>query len=185
MRSFYMVRHGETTTNLEKIATGQMNVELTRIGKQQAEQCRNVIKSIGLKPDVILCSGLNRTIHTADIINQVLGCNVYIRPELDEQNYGDWEGKRWDIILPEIEKDGENPPNGESQSEFYARINSAIEELFDVFGGTILFVAHAGVFKCMFTKYGYPQATIENGVLYEFKFSTSGDELLDVQSIRN
>lgn len=180
MRSFYMVRHGETTTNLEKIATGQMDVDLTGSGKHQAEQCRNILSSIGLKPDVILCSGLIRTKQTADIINQVLGCPLYHRPELNEQNYGDWEGKHWDIILPEIEKYGENPPNGENQLEFYARVNSAIEELLGIFDGTILFVTHAGVFKGMFSKFGYSQANAENGVLYEFRFSTDGYKLLNV-----
>jgi len=72
MRSFYMVRHGETATNLDKIATGQIDVSLTDKGKQQAAECRDVIHAKGLKPDVILCSGLTRTKETANIINQDL-----------------------------------------------------------------------------------------------------------------
>ena len=132
MRNFYMVRHGETTTNRERITTGQADVDLTENGKRQAEQCRNVIDSLNLKTDVILCSGLIRTKATADIINQTLQCPIYRHSELNEQSYGIWEGKDWDMILQEIEKHGVNPPGGENQLEFYARVTCAIEELLDV-----------------------------------------------------
>ncbi len=172
MRSFYMVRHGETTTNLDKIATGQMDVSLTGKGKEQAAECRAVIHAKGLKPDVILCSGLNRTKETADIINQDLNCPLHQHGELNEQSYGDWEGQSWDVILPEIEKQGENPPNGETQEEFIERINKAFEKLLSQYEGTILFVTHAGVFKSLSVKYGHDLEKIENGVLYELIFST-------------
>lgn len=180
MRSFYMIRHGETTTNFEKLATGQLDIELTEKGKNQAEQCRDTIRSMELKLDVILCSGLVRTKQTDDIINEKLGCPIFLRPELNEQNYGDWENKPWESILSEIKENGENPPNGESQLEFYNRINSAIENLLEIFDGTILFVSHAGVFKSVYSKFNLSQSNIENGVLYEFKFSLKGDVLLEV-----
>ena len=82
--------------------------------------------------------------------------------------------------MSEIKENGENPPNGESQLEFYNRINSAIENLLEIFDGTILFVSHAGVFKSMYSKFNLSQSNIENGVLYEFKFSLKGDVLLEV-----
>lgn len=179
MRSFYMVRHGETTTNLDKIATGQINVSLTDKGKQQAAEYRDVIHAKGLRPDIILCSGLTRTKETADIINQNLNCPLYQHPELNEQSYGDWEGQSWDVILPEIEKHGENPPNGETQQEFIDRVNNAFVTLLDQYDSTILFVTHAGVFKSLFAKYEHDAEKVKNGVLYKFVFSKAG-KLSDV-----
>lgn len=151
-----------------------MDVSLTGKGKEQAAECRAVIHAKGLKPDVILCSGLNRTKETADIINQDSNCPLHQHGELNEQSYGDWEGQSWDDILPEIEKQGENLPNGETQQEFIDRINTAFEKLLDQYKGTILFVTHAGVFKSLFSKHQYEAEKVENGVLYELVFSEEG-----------
>lgn len=183
MRNFYMVRHGETTTNLDKIATGQTDVSLTNKGKQQAAKCRDVIQANNIKPDLILCSGLSRTKETADIINQDLKCPIHQHAQINEQSYGDWEGQSWDIVLPEIEKRGENPPNGETQQEFIDRINTAFENLLDQYEGTILFVTHAGVFKSLFAKHQYEAEKVENGVLYELVFSEEG-QLSDVSKYK-
>ena len=175
-----MVRHGETTTNLNKIATGQIDASLTDKGRVQAEECKEIIYIKAIKPDVILCSGLERTKETAEIINQDLNCPLYQHPELNEQNYGEWEGQPWDVVLPEIEKYGENPPHGEKQQEFIERINKAFEQLLGQYSGTILFVTHAGVFKSLFSEYGHPGNKVENGVLYELKFPRNTNKLLKV-----
>ncbi len=180
MRSFYMVRHGETTTNLDKIATGQMDVLLTPKGIEQAEKCRKVIDAHSIHPDIILCSGLQRTKQTAEIINKEIKSPLHQHSELNEQSYGDWEGQEWADVHLEIEKYGENPINGETKIEFIERIVSAFEKLLCHYDEeTILFVTHAGVFEALLSKYKYRHEKIKNGVLYYIQFSESGDELLN------
>ena len=180
MRSFYMVRHGETSTNLKRIATGQMDVSLTENGVNQATDCKRIIHAKGIQPDIIICSGLKRTKETADIINEDLNCPLYQYADLNEQHYGDWEGLSWDIVLPKIEKYGENPPGGESQKTFIDRINRSFTKLLDQYSGTILFITHAGVFKTLFLKYGLNAENVKSGILYELKFSETNLSLLDV-----
>ncbi len=175
MKNFFMIRHGQTTTNLEEIATGQIDVHLTPLGVSQAEKCRDVIDSVGFEPSVVIHSALIRTKETADIINQNLQCALHSEPGINEQYYGDWEGKAWKDILPEIEQRGENPPHGETQEQFVTRINKAIQSILERFSGSPLIVSHAGVFKALCLQYGCSLGKIENGVLYEFRFSESGN----------
>ena len=62
----YIARHGQTTTN----ALGYHQLDdddLTELGIQQAKELRDKIKD--KKFDIIICSPLTRTKHTAEIIN--------------------------------------------------------------------------------------------------------------------
>ena len=62
----YIVRHGQTTTNVLGYHSLESD-DLTELGIKQAEELRERIKN--MKFDIIICSPLIRTKHTADIIN--------------------------------------------------------------------------------------------------------------------
>lgn len=62
----YLIRHGETTGNVEKFHQGWGSVGLTEKGTEQAKKLKNVITK--KKFDRIICSDLLRTRQTCSIL---------------------------------------------------------------------------------------------------------------------
>ncbi len=64
----YLVRHGQTDSNLKKVYDNvELDEDINENGIKQAEELRNKIMNI--KFDIIYSSQLKRAIHTANIIN--------------------------------------------------------------------------------------------------------------------
>ncbi len=59
----YIVRHGQTEANVNRLFNGRNQKDLTDFGIEQAERLASQLKN--LKIDLIFCSPLKRTIHTA------------------------------------------------------------------------------------------------------------------------
>ena len=76
-------------------------------------------------------------------------CKTMIAPQLMEQSFGDWEGKRYDDILI----DGNNPqdllpPGGETFTAVCQRVHAWIDQMLAEYEGrTIIAVCHAGVIR--------------------------------------
>ena len=66
MITLYLVRHGQTKENLERIFQGHLPGTLTEEGIEQAKQLREELKDI--KFDSIICSDLQRAVDTVDIL---------------------------------------------------------------------------------------------------------------------
>ena len=62
-----MIRHGESSWNLEKRFTGWCDVPLTKHGEDDARDAGTLIGERGMKFDVVFTSGLERAWKTADI----------------------------------------------------------------------------------------------------------------------
>ena len=62
-----LLRHGESTWNLENLFTGWTDVGLTEPGKEEARQAGRLIREAGLTPDFLHTSVLSRAIDTADL----------------------------------------------------------------------------------------------------------------------
>ena len=73
MRFLILVRHGQSTWNLEKKFTGWVDVELTENGKLEAEKAGKLIKQKNINIDFYYSSLQKRAIHTLKIIQEVLG----------------------------------------------------------------------------------------------------------------
>ena len=90
---FYVLRHGETFKNLEKIIQGSsLNSNLTVTGINQIKMISEYFYNI--KIDLICSSHLIRAIETASIIASLndYNHNLYIIPEFCERNYGYLDG---------------------------------------------------------------------------------------------
>ncbi len=101
MGRVYLLRHGQTKWNREKIFRGQTDVPLNDFGRQQAKALSEALKKEGLKDPVFLSSPLERAHETAEI---VAGLFTEFKVEIDraflDMCYGEWEGK----ALKEIEE---------------------------------------------------------------------------------
>jgi 2,3-bisphosphoglycerate-dependent phosphoglycerate mutase len=64
MHKLVLIRHGESTWNLENRFTGWTDVDLTHTGIEQARQAGRLLKSEGYEFDVAYTSVLKRAIHT-------------------------------------------------------------------------------------------------------------------------
>jgi 2,3-bisphosphoglycerate-dependent phosphoglycerate mutase len=64
MHKLVLIRHGESTWNLENRFTGWTDVDLTPTGVEQAKQAGRLLKAEGYEFDIACTSVLRRAIHT-------------------------------------------------------------------------------------------------------------------------
>jgi 2,3-bisphosphoglycerate-dependent phosphoglycerate mutase len=64
MYTLVLIRHGESTWNLENRFTGWTDVDLTPLGIEQAKQCGQLLRQKGYAFDLAYTSVLQRAIHT-------------------------------------------------------------------------------------------------------------------------
>ena len=85
-----LLRHGESTADAAGTFTGILDVPLTRRGAEQAEAVGAMLRRSGIIPDLTLTSTLQRTVHTAELVSDVLGRDIPTEAlwQLNERNYG-------------------------------------------------------------------------------------------------
>ena len=90
-----LLRHGQSTWNLENIFTGWHDVPLSERGDIEAIDAGVLMKEAGLLPDVVHTSLLLRAIETADLALAELGRSwIPVRRSwrLNERHYGTLQG---------------------------------------------------------------------------------------------
>ncbi len=90
-----LLRHGQSTWNLENLFTGWHDVPLSEHGDTEAIDAGRLIKEAGLLPDVVHTSLLLRAIETADLALAELGLSwIPVRRSwrLNERHYGALQG---------------------------------------------------------------------------------------------
>ena len=90
MSFLILVRHGQSTWNLENKFTGWVDVDLTEQGKLEAEKAGSLIKSQNMKISYYYSSFQLRANHTMEIIKKILNDNNnFIKAwQLNERHYG-------------------------------------------------------------------------------------------------
>jgi broad specificity phosphatase PhoE len=166
-KAFYMIRHGETEANKARIMAGSVDSPLTQLGRDQADQARQVIEQLAEKPSVIIHSQLSRARDTARIINQNLGLPMIEDPDYAEMHAGDWEGISYDDCHTMM-RGWQDPPNGESFEAFFTRIKRAKNKALKETEGTPLIVCHGGVFRAFAKLYGLETWGVMNCHLHHF-----------------
>ena len=157
----YIVRHGQTDSNLAKVFNTYIE-DINENGIKQAEELRDKIKDI--KFDIIYCSPLLRAVHTKDIIN-VNNIKTIYEPRLEERDPGVLAGMPWDTVDREkywnyYEK--EVYKDEESIEHLCKRVEEFLNELKEKDYKKVLIVAHSGVSKAF---YKYFNGLPENGAL--------------------
>ncbi len=137
-----LVRHGESVWNAEGRLQGQLDPELSALGRRQVEALAPLVA--GLRPQRCVSSDLARARQTAEILG-------YPEPELDsawrEVDVGDWSGRLAAEIDPQAmarwRTGAVDAPGGESRAAFLARVGAALDALAGS-GGTVLVSTHGG-----------------------------------------
>jgi broad specificity phosphatase PhoE len=153
----YLIRHGQTTGDVEDRYGGSYDDELTEKGKGQAQELANKLSDSGI--EVLYCSPLKRALQTAEILKNKLGCEIKIIDNLKERNKnGILSGMTKTEAMaksPELVqklKDYRNQIDGaESQEDFVERIKTAIGEITSIENySKIGIVTHGGPIWAVF-----------------------------------
>ncbi len=95
MHTLVLVRHGESTWNLENRFTGWTDVPLTETGVAQAQEAGRLIRAKGYEFDIAYTSVLKRAIHTLwHAMNEMDRVWLPVRNDwrLNERHYGALQG---------------------------------------------------------------------------------------------
>ena len=154
--TFYIIRHGESLGNFNKLFLGHTDMDLTERGYTQAGITAEALKDIHF--DAIYSSDLMRAYNTAIPNARLRDMNIIKSTELREIYAGRWEGKSASQIT---EEDGElftvhwrrsfgtfRIPEGESVLEAGNRFRRALEAIAkENTGKTVLITSHAAVIR--------------------------------------
>jgi broad specificity phosphatase PhoE len=85
-----LVRHGQTERSSRGAYSGQLDVPLTSLGREQAQRCAE--RLAGTDVDAIYTSPLVRALQTAQAVAEASGVSLTIDDRLIEVDYGPFEG---------------------------------------------------------------------------------------------
>eukprot|EP00347_Sterkiella_histriomuscorum_P004203 403361353 len=129
----WLVRHGETYANIDKIIQGQQGGELTQKGVEQAKLVSQ--RLLNEKFDAIYCSDLNRTLQTAShIVEFHQQTQFFPDSRLREKSGGVLEGQPLSAFKKEAAQAKKTvrdfrPPKGENWKDVMARAQAFIQEM--------------------------------------------------------
>src|SRR4029077_17758268 len=89
----YFLRHGETDWNVARRIQGRTDIALNSNGVKQATLWRPFFERISLAG--VFSLSLFRSMETAVLATRRPPCVI---DELNERNYGEWEGRVWNDI---------------------------------------------------------------------------------------
>lgn len=143
-KELWVVRH--TAVDMPKgVCYGQTDVGLLSTFNEEALDVKKRLS--GYLPDVVFSSPLSRATRLANAV----GYDPQLDHRLLEQNFGEWEEKRYDEINdPQLQRWYDNyvdvvPTGGESFRQQVERVGYFIEELRASAYSSILVFAHGGV----------------------------------------
>jgi probable phosphoglycerate mutase len=168
---FCIVRHGETAWNAEMRVQGQLDIPLNDVGRWQATQVAVALSAIQF--DAVVSSDLLRAKETARLAasNNSVGAprsghpamqttsaptgEIEYTPALRERHYGKFQGLKYVEAQQQFPEDFAAHKhrhadfaygNGESLTDFAARVMAVMAKLLnDYQGKTLLVVSHGGV----------------------------------------
>jgi probable phosphoglycerate mutase len=157
MARWWLLRHGESTWNRERVVQGQNDESvLTAAGREQVAQAVARLASAGV--EAIVTSDLARALESAQVAATLLQVPVLVDEGLRERHYGVLEGEPLSVATPEllgfeggrVISSSARPAGGESIDDLYARTRATAERLLDAYGdATLLIVTHGGAVRTL------------------------------------
>ena len=130
-----MLRHGQTEYNTGSRMQGQLDTDLTDLGREQAVAAAEVLAK--RQPLTIMSSDLRRALDTAVSLGERAGMPVLVDARLRETHLGEWQGLTHvevDAVAPGARLAWRNdsrwaPPGGESRVDVAGRSMPLVTEL--------------------------------------------------------
>lgn len=143
MTTLYLVRHGETIDNANRIMQGQTQGELNATGIEQARRLAD--KMSGVHIDAFVSSDLKRAYDTCKIIAGPHGNEVAVTPLLRERDWGGFTGR----YIPDLKNESwpDDIESVETLKERAARFIDYIKASYP--GKVVLAVGHGIINKAV------------------------------------
>ncbi len=152
-----VIRHGQTTWNITNRFQGHLDIDLSELGKKQAERIADHLASEPI--DVLYSSDLKRALDTALPLAQLKSLDVRTDTRLRERHMGIFQGYTFEQIREKFPEEYEKfmtwdpdyvMPDGESSREKYRRSIAFFEEIAAAHqGGTVAVITHGGVLDAL------------------------------------
>lgn len=195
MAKLILLRHGQSTWNLENRFTGWVDVPLTPQGEEEAIQAGEKLKAAGIHIDKAYTSVLDRAIQTLRLCLHAAGqTNVptEMSEALNERHYGDLQGLNKAEVAAKFGEEqvklwrrsySVRPPGGESLADtaartlpyFYDKILPDVKT-----GKNVLVSAHGNSLRAIvmkldnLTEEQVLDLNIPNGVPIVYEFDSEG-----------
>lgn len=157
MLRIILLRHGETTWNVEGRYQGQVDTPLSPRGLEQGRLAAEALKEIPI--DRAIASPLSRSYETCKMAADLHGLPIATDDRLIEIAHGRWEGCFADAIAREYPEefllwhtapDKVQMPGGENLEDVRKRAREAFDEYAEKYDGeTVLVCAHDAVNKAL------------------------------------
>ncbi len=163
MQRLLILRHGESTWNVEHRWQGWLDAPLTPEGEAQAAARARSLAHDSFAPRVIYSSDLERATRTAEILAAHLESPVITDAGLRERFGGEWQGYTGEEIdehwpgMRAAWRRGElaAPPGGEEDGDVLRRFDAALARVLDHAGhGIACIVTHHGMLRLVATRAG-------------------------------
>mgnify|MGYP005918625611 FL=1 len=158
MTKFLIIRHGQSTANLEERYAGWYDAPLTELGRKQAAITTDYILK-NYHVDAVYSSDLIRAVETVKEIAARANVPLVKEKALREIDGGEWERKQVEEIAREYPEQAylwktdigkARPTGGESFAELQVRIDSALRKIAaENDGKTVVVASHGGAIRTM------------------------------------
>lgn len=158
----FIARHGQTDYNKRGLLQGRgIDAPLNETGFRQADQLSSYLN--GYDADALFSSSLVRTWQTAEPLRKAKNLDIVRETDLDEMDFGDFEGKPYLDAAKELDniqnfwKRGELDvpvPGGESPRQVFNRANSAFHDIVDKFSGNnLMMILHGRLIRILVSEW--------------------------------
>lgn len=199
---FYIVRHGESEGNVQRIIQGHADSPLTENGERQASALANDLREVSF--DLVFSSDLVRAKRTAEIVLLERALAVNTTKLLREHDMGASERREIEAfreenkkLLEEYEALSEQekwksriPGDVESDEDVNARFTTFLRETAVTYPGkTILVATHGGVMRCFLVHLGFgthaeiPVGSVGNAGLIRVDSDGIEFEIVEVRGV--
>ena len=178
-----LVRHAESTGNIENLLQGRLDFPLSDAGRSQAELLRSKLEREGYSPTHIYSSPLTRTVETAQIASSNWDCSIEQWDELTEIEVGATSGLTGDQVeerFPEIAREFAATRNfdlisgAETYDERTIRAKSVVNRLIGEHDNAdrVLAFSHGGIMSHIIAQLLGTERTwyisVQNTAIFEF-----------------
>lgn len=147
-----LVRHGETSANVEGVWHGSTDTALTELGQRQAVRVAEHLSRTHRDACAVYSSPLERARHTAAPIAAGLDLEVQVEEDLREYHLGEWEGVSYaeltsrHRLFKRMQADPDwKPGGGESARQVAERLSGALQAVAHRHPGRrVVVVSHGG-----------------------------------------
>lgn len=172
--NIYLIRHGETTGDVEDRYGGDYDDHLSENGRKQSEELARKLKDKGIQ--IIYTSTRIRAVETAEIVQKELKVNLKKVHDLRERNhYGILTGmtkseakRKYQKAVAELATGlHHHVRDSESYEPFKKRIVTAFEKITSTKYHCIAIITHGGPISCIAREILKEEITCDNCTILE------------------